>query len=44
LDENDMGPELKQVLISTEQLQARIGELAAQIDADYAATCCSSAC
>ena len=31
-----MGPELKQVLISTEQLQARIGELAAQIDADYA--------
>jgi hypoxanthine phosphoribosyltransferase len=31
-----MGPELKQVLITTEQLQARIGELAAQIDADYA--------
>jgi hypoxanthine phosphoribosyltransferase len=31
-----MGPELKQVLISTEQLQVRIGELAAQIDADYA--------
>ena len=31
-----MGPELKQVLISTEQLQARIVELAAQIDADYA--------
>src|ERR1035438_9392141 len=28
-----MGPELKQVLITTEQLQARIGELAAQIDA-----------
>src|ERR1700683_4504298 len=36
LDESDMGPELKQVLITTEQLQARIGELAAQIDADYA--------
>src|SRR6202142_3690015 len=31
-----MGSELKQVLITTEQLQARIGELAAQIDADYA--------
>jgi hypoxanthine phosphoribosyltransferase len=31
-----MGPELKQVLITTAQLQARIGELAAQIDADYA--------
>ena len=36
LDENDMGSDLKQVLISAEQLQARIGELAAQIDADYA--------
>ena len=31
-----MGDELKQVLITAEQLQARIGELAAQIDADYA--------
>ena len=31
-----MGSELKQVLITAEQLQARIGELAAQIDADYA--------
>src|ERR1035437_9974511 len=31
-----MGPELKQVLITTEQLQRRIGELAAQIDQDYA--------
>jgi len=30
-----MGDELKQVLITAEQLQARIGELAAQIDADY---------
>ena len=31
-----MGPALKEVLITAEQLQARIGELAAQIDADYA--------
>src|SRR5487761_912586 len=31
-----MGPALKEVLISPEQLQARVGELAAQIDADYA--------
>src|SRR5256885_13567416 len=31
-----MGDELKKVLITAEQLQARIGELAAQVDADYA--------
>ena len=31
-----MGPALKDVLITEEQLQTRIGELAAQIDADYA--------
>jgi hypoxanthine phosphoribosyltransferase len=31
-----MGPALKEVLISPEQLRARVGELAAQIDADYA--------
>jgi hypoxanthine phosphoribosyltransferase len=31
-----MGPALKEVLISEEQLQTRIKELAAQIDADYA--------
>jgi hypoxanthine phosphoribosyltransferase len=31
-----MGPALKEVLITSEQLQVRIGELAAQIDADYA--------
>ena len=31
-----MGSSLKEVLITTEQLQVRIGELAAQIDADYA--------
>jgi hypoxanthine phosphoribosyltransferase len=35
LDERDMGAQLKQVLITADQLQARIGELAAQIDADY---------
>jgi hypoxanthine phosphoribosyltransferase len=31
-----MGPALKDVLITPEQLQTRIGELAARIDADYA--------
>jgi len=31
-----MGDELKQVLITAEQLKTRTGELAAQIDADYA--------
>jgi hypoxanthine phosphoribosyltransferase len=31
-----MGDDLKQVLITPEQLSQRIGELAAQIDADYA--------
>jgi hypoxanthine phosphoribosyltransferase len=31
-----MGPELKQVLIPASQLQKRIAELAARIDADYA--------
>ena len=31
-----MGDELKQVLITADQLRARTGELAAQIDADYA--------
>src|ERR1700677_3676471 len=36
MDAADMGPALKDVLISTEQLRKRIGELAAQIDADYA--------
>jgi hypoxanthine phosphoribosyltransferase len=36
VDESDLGPGLKQVLITAEQLQARVGELAAQIDADYA--------
>jgi hypoxanthine phosphoribosyltransferase len=36
MDAEDVGPALKDVLISTEQLQKRIGELAARIDADYA--------
>jgi hypoxanthine phosphoribosyltransferase len=33
---NDMGADLKQVLISQDKLHQRINELAAQIDADYA--------
>jgi hypoxanthine phosphoribosyltransferase len=37
LDEKDMGSDLKQVLISAERIQQRVGELAVQIDADYAA-------
>jgi hypoxanthine phosphoribosyltransferase len=36
VDATDLGPDLHEVLITSEQLQARIGELAAQIDADYA--------
>ena len=36
MDERDVGSALKEILISAERLQARIGELAAQIDADYA--------
>jgi hypoxanthine phosphoribosyltransferase len=36
VDANDVGADLKEVLIPAERLQARIGELAAQIDADYA--------
>jgi hypoxanthine phosphoribosyltransferase len=36
VDANDMGADLKEVLITPEQLHQRIGELAAQIDADYA--------
>jgi hypoxanthine phosphoribosyltransferase len=35
LDEKDMGSDLKQVLITEEQIHERICELAAQIDADY---------
>jgi hypoxanthine phosphoribosyltransferase len=36
VDETDMGADLEEILISPEQLRHRIGELAAQIDADYA--------
>jgi hypoxanthine phosphoribosyltransferase len=36
VDANDMGSSLKEILITTEALQVRVGELAAQIDADYA--------
>jgi len=36
VDANDMGDDLKEVLITPGQLSQRIGELAAQIDADYA--------
>jgi hypoxanthine phosphoribosyltransferase len=36
MDASDMGADLKEVLISTGQLQARIADLAARIDADYA--------
>ena len=36
MDANDVGTDLKQVLITQGQLHERIGELAAEIDADYA--------
>src|SRR6202020_317969 len=36
MDAADMGPALKEVLITQEQLSKRTTELAAQIDADYA--------
>jgi hypoxanthine phosphoribosyltransferase len=36
VDANDMGHDLKEVLITEEQLRERVTELAAQIDADYA--------
>lgn len=36
MDATDLGADLHEVLITSDQLQARIGELAAQIDADYA--------
>ncbi len=36
MDANDVGADLKQVLIPAERLQARVVELAAQIDRDYA--------
>jgi hypoxanthine phosphoribosyltransferase len=36
VDASDLGADLKETLISAEQLQARVAELAAEIDADYA--------
>ena len=36
LDATDVGADLKQVLIPADQVRQRVGELAAQIDADYA--------
>jgi hypoxanthine phosphoribosyltransferase len=36
VDANDMGADLKDVMITADQLSARIAELARQIDADYA--------
>jgi len=36
VDASDMGADLKEVMITPEQLSQRIAELAAQIDADYA--------
>jgi len=36
VDATDIGADLKEILITPEQLQQRIAELAAQIDADYA--------
>ena len=36
MDANDMGADLKEILISPERLRARVAELAARIDADYA--------
>lgn len=35
MDASDMGADLKDVLITPEQLQTRVAELAAQVDADY---------
>jgi hypoxanthine phosphoribosyltransferase len=36
VDANDMGSDLEEILITPEQLQQRVTELAAEIDADYA--------
>ena len=36
MDATDLGGDLKEVLIPADRVQARVGELAAQIDADYA--------
>lgn len=36
MDESDLGPDLDRVLLSADRIRARIGELAADIDRDYA--------
>jgi hypoxanthine phosphoribosyltransferase len=36
VDADDMGPDLEKVLVNAEDIQARLVELAAQVDADYA--------
>ena len=36
MDATDMGSDLERVLITEEQIAARVGEMAAQIDTDYA--------
>jgi hypoxanthine phosphoribosyltransferase len=36
VDASDVGADVKDVLLTADQLQARVAELAAQIDADYA--------
>lgn len=36
VDDKDMGADLEKILVSEEQIRTRVGELAAQIDADYA--------
>lgn len=36
MDASDMGADLKEILLTAEQIDARLGELAAQIDRDYA--------
>ena len=36
MDEKDLGTDLEKVLITEEQIHARLAELAAEIDADYA--------
>lgn len=36
MDANDMGADLEKVLLSQEEIDARLGEIAAQIDEDYA--------
>ena len=44
MDASDVGADLKDVLIPADRLGSRVAELAAQIDADYAANSCSWGC